>query len=130
MLEPLLDIATLRSASDLRLFNGEIFVFRRDDTKYDRMGFHLNALFPKKRLAFCVECLQFLWDERGQAWAVRKLLRLPQISNANAQYQRGLDVQREACRQVDGVEETEEDGMVVLPMHEHASLQVLDREVC
>jgi hypothetical protein len=76
-LEPLLDFSTLTPAFHANLFNGRVFVFRREDRKYANMNFNINSLIPKERMNFCLECLHFLWNQRVKAWLVMNRLSQP-----------------------------------------------------
>jgi hypothetical protein len=71
-LEPTVAFMTLDPASDLHLFNGNIFVFRRISAKYSEYGVNVENIIPKERLAYCIECLQYLWDRRIHAWLTKE----------------------------------------------------------
>jgi hypothetical protein len=70
-LEPTVGFMTL-DATDLFLFHGKIFVFRRISDKCSEYGLNLENIMPKERLAYCVECLQYLWDRRIHAWSTKE----------------------------------------------------------
>jgi hypothetical protein len=83
VMEPLLDIGTLIPETALNLFDGQIFVFSRDDTKYNNMGFDIKNLLPKEMLLFCVDCLQYLWSQRVIACAVTEKLTYDKKSHSH-----------------------------------------------
>jgi hypothetical protein len=70
-LEPTVGFMTL-DATDLFLFHGKVFVFRRISDKYSECGLNIENIMPKERLAYCIECLQHLWDRRIHAWSTKE----------------------------------------------------------
>jgi hypothetical protein len=70
-LEPTVGFMTLDPATDSYLFDGKIFVFRRISAKYSEYGVNVENIIPKERLAYCIECLQYLWDRRVHAWLTK-----------------------------------------------------------
>lgn len=95
-LEPIIDFGTLIPACDLNLFNNEIFIFRRDGTKYDKMGFHFDFYSRKLKSTFCADCLQFLWNHRVRGWAIlNKLAHGKAERDALAQSEIGNEIMKE-----------------------------------
>lgn len=68
--EPLVDWATLDIVHDLDLFENQILVYRRNDSLSRKYGLDIRQFISKEPIAFCVECLQFLWDRRVESWFI------------------------------------------------------------
>jgi len=71
-LEPIIGFATLDYTSTSNHFDGKIFTFRRINDQYAEYGLCIETLIPKERVAYCIECLQYLWDRRAHAWLARE----------------------------------------------------------
>ena len=94
ILEPLFDVASLSTASDLNVFGGDtpILTFRRNDY-FDKLGIDINVMMPDPRLVFCIGCLKYIWNKRMETWTVARM-------QAVRKRQAGLDLGQRHAPQI------------------------------
>lgn len=96
-LEPLLNNASITTASHLKLYNGDILVFQRNNSLLQGKGLNIDLILANYSMVFCIECLQLLWDQRARVW-----LAAASVSDHRG-IDRGLSAVSQTCSEDRGI---------------------------